>query len=238
MINTETSLEGDFAKIGTEVGTDKIYKHRYNRFYPRYIEKYRNMDNFALLEIGIDDGHSLKLWNNYFPKAYIYGIDINKEYNGDNYKIMKADQSDLIQLRSLNINHKISFIIDDGSHIPEHQLLSFNHFFENILQPGGCYIIEDIETSYWTKNGLYGYETRYHEKSIIEIFKYLIDDINKLFLTENSKSEQNTIQSNKFSQYIRNNISTITFGENCIIILKKTEEEMLYSREYNHTECL
>jgi hypothetical protein len=51
-----------------------------------------------------------------------------------------------------------------------------------VIVEGGTYIIEDIETSYWTKGGLYGYETRYgyhHQNSLIEVFKDLLDDINR-----------------------------------------------------------
>ena len=42
---------------------------------------------------------------------------------------------------------KVELIVDDGSHVPEHQILSFNFLFKNLLSPGSTYIIEDIETS-------------------------------------------------------------------------------------------
>jgi len=41
------------------------------------------------------------------------------------------------------------------------KVASFDYLFDKALLPGGCYIVEDIETSYWTKNGLYGYTTRW-----------------------------------------------------------------------------
>ena len=49
---------------------------------------------------------------------------------------------------------------------------TFDLLFRQVLLPGGTYIIEDIETSYWSRNGLYGYTTRYgyhHENSCIEV---------------------------------------------------------------------
>ena len=39
-------------------------------------------------------------------------------------------------------------VIDDRSHDPAHQMISFNSLF-HALNLGGLYIIEDIKTSYW-----------------------------------------------------------------------------------------
>jgi hypothetical protein len=132
-------------------------------------------------------------------------------------------------------------IIDDGSHIPEHQLSTFNTLFD-ILLPGGTYIIEDIETSFWSKNKIYNYPTNYgyqHKNSIVEFFKLLVDDINNLFLTDKNKHIQNSLIMNKLNEENRKNISTITFTHNTIIITKKTEEEINYrSTDYYWKENL
>ena len=40
-------------------------------------------------------------------------------------------------------------IIDDGSHVVSHQIASFNALFDEALKPGGIYMVEDLETSYW-----------------------------------------------------------------------------------------
>lgn len=183
-----------------------------------------------MLEIGIENKFSLNLWLEYFPKSFIYGMDINKEEIGSRYHIIKSDQSKIEDLnKALQIiKHPLFLIIDDGSHIPEHQLLTFNTLF-NYLEPGGTYIIEDIETSYWSKNGLYGYSTQYgfkHKNSLIEIFKNLLDDINSHFLTIEIQKIQDSILEEKLSKITRNNISNITFAHNTIIITKKTITEI------------
>ena len=211
---------------------------------------------YAMLEIGIARGKSLLLWLDYFPHAFIYGIDKDIDSIGDRYHIIKADQSDMGEMKSIfnhsnNNNNNTSsviqhdhlfLIIDDGSHIPEHQINTFDYLFNRVLAYGGCYIIEDIETSYWTKEGVYGYPTRYgyhHNKSIIEIFKHLIDDINAECLTNMNKDLQDEIIDNRISSMTRQLISTITFGHNCIIIMKKTESEMKYNnRRYRFTHHL
>jgi hypothetical protein len=246
------TLKGKFATAvpQRELQSDKIWHHGYYRFYPRFIEPFCNIQfNWAMLEIGIDQSKSLSLWKNYFgDKCFIFGIDIDISAETDFYKIFKADQSNKQQLISVSKQIKqskrpICFIIDDGSHIPEHQLLTFNLFFIDLLEYGGTYIIEDIETSYWSKGSLYGYPTQYglhHKKSIIEAFKPLVDDINSEFLSEQAKQIQFETINNQFPPNVRSLIGTITFGQNCIIITKKTKEDIrLYNdREYRFRKNL
>lgn len=229
--NALTSHEGDFAQIGTRTGTDKIFHHGYHRFYPPLLDRFRALQGGGMLEIGVDESKSLKLWLEYFPLAFIYGIDIGVTKEGPRFKIMQADQSKTPELQRLAreaITHPLFFIIDDGSHIPEHQVSSFDYLFGEVLLPGGTYIIEDIETSYWTRNGLYGYETRYgyhHQLSVVEVFKDLLDDLQHEFLNSRSRHEQDRRLRDCVSQHTRQEINTIAFGQNCILITKKTAAE-------------
>jgi len=213
-------------KIGRKYKTDKITYHKYHEIYDFFLKSYYKKQG-SILEIGISGENSLKMWLELFPNAFIYGIDIGKQLNGSRHNVFKCDQSNINDL--FNVKEKIKsknifFINDDGSHIPEHQLLTFNTLFP-ILCEGGIYIIEDIETSYWTKNGLYGYKTRYgykHPDSIIEIFKDVIDSINSEF-SKITKSRVNHLQF----------ISNITFSKNCIIITKKKQEKRKYRFKNN-----
>ena len=197
----------------------------------------------AILEIGVENLFSIKLWLDYFPNAFIYGADINVSEQGDRYNIIKADQSKVEDVNKIKatISKPLFLIVDDGSHIPEHQILTFEILFD-ILLPGGTYIIEDIETSYWSKNHIYNYPTNYgyrHPNSIIEFFKLVVDDINSLFLTEQNKTIQTDLLKDKLSEKTRRNISTITFTHNTVIITKKTSEEIDYrSKEYHWKQNL
>jgi hypothetical protein len=60
-----------------------------------------------------------------------------------------GDQSDETFLARL-ISHYGGFdiVIDDGSHIASHVHASFRALFPAV-RPGGWYVIEDLETSYW-----------------------------------------------------------------------------------------
>lgn len=162
---SQTSTSLSFAELGRKHGTDKVTHHGYHRFYPRFIEQYRALPpGQAMLEIGVDQSHSLNMWLEYYPNAFIYGVDISIGKTGDRFRIFKADQGQPSEMRRIvekDLQHPLFLIVDDGSHIPEHQVQCFDYLFgSGALLPGGTYIVEDIETSYWTRGGLYGYTTR------------------------------------------------------------------------------
>lgn len=217
-------------KIGRLHDTDKITTHRYHEIYPTYIEKFYDQTG-GMIEIGLCPRHgkaSLNMWQDLFSSnMHIYGLDKDTpdEFT-DRYTLLQCDQSDAESLDRCiqKIEKPIFFINDDGSHIPEHQLLTFNKLFP-LLEVGGVYIIEDVETSYWTKSGLYGYDTRYgrgHPKSIIEIFKQAIDGVNFQF----SKHAEGDVQHQR-------EIASISFAKNCIVLLKREIENSSYERDAN-----
>jgi hypothetical protein len=211
-----------FYEIGLDSISDKIISHRYDRFYPRFLDPLRDK-SFNMLEIGIDQGGSYKIWEEYFPKATIYGFDINQEWESFRGKVFQLDQSNYDHLKkALDLVPKCDLIIDDGSHNPTHQLDTFFEFFENLLNYGGIYIIEDTECSYWRpETVLYGYKKGYF--NLIDYFKSYPDVVNSMY-----SKRKNELH-----------ISSITFGQNCIIITKKTQEEIEFTNQiYNLTDWL
>ena len=214
-------------EIGKNLYTDKIYYHQYYKYYDQFLQPYYDSSG-CMIEIGLGqhDAPSSKLWLDLFKNAYIYGIDILLNYTStDRFKPLQCDQSnmnDLLLIKEQLHGKNIFFINDDGSHIPEHQLLTFNILFP-LLQNGGVYIIEDIETSYWIHGNCYNYDTNYgykNNRSIIEIFKDAIDNINSEFIYD-----KNILSTNVWHQ---NYIESITFAKNCIIIKKNLIEEREY----------
>lgn len=213
-------------KNGIKYKTDKVTHHGYHRFYDYFLIPFKHK-HFNFFEIGVDAGRSLNTWNDFFTNAKIYGMDINLEYEHKKGTIFKGDQSKKKDLQKIVKTIKTSeFIIDDGSHKPEHQLSTFNFLFDKLLDFGGIYIIEDIETSYWKKAELYGYEIDAgydKENNIVKIFRDISDIVNREFLLE-----KHIKYINKMSKIDANNlkyISFIMFGQNCIIIKKMTKDE-------------
>jgi hypothetical protein len=206
-------MENLMHEIGKRYGTDKIHNHSYHEIFPFYIEKFYDKSG-GMIEIGLKEGKSLSMWLELFPRMHIYGLDISpSKISGERYTIIKADQSSEsdLQVALGTINHPIYFINDDGSHIPEHQLLTFNVLFPK-LESGGVYIIEDIQTSYWVEGENCGYETRYgvgHPDSLVEIFKNVVDGVNYRY----SQTRNGLVEHQE-------HIHSVVFARNCIIINK------------------
>jgi len=133
-----------------ETRADKV-KHNYGELYEAHLKELRDQP-FNLLEIGVKGGGSLLAWEDYFPKARIFGIDVNPKCAHRvtaRSRIFIGNQADPVFLESVmqEIGEPLDVIIDDGGHRMEQQLGSFKALF-NRLRPGGWYIVEDIHTSY------------------------------------------------------------------------------------------
>jgi 23S rRNA U2552 (ribose-2'-O)-methylase RlmE/FtsJ len=93
------------------------------------------------------------MWQEYFPNAIIHGIDINpscKAHEDNRIKIHIGDQSDDDFLKSLVQtfgNDNLDAVLDDGSHITNHQIKTFDYLYSK-LSDDGIYIIEDLRNSY------------------------------------------------------------------------------------------
>lgn len=209
--------------LGIKYRTDKITHHRYDRIYSKFLDPIRN-DKIKLFEIGCGHEHSsFYMWQEYFPFGEINCMDINETLETERGNVYKGDQTNEDDLRRMfDIIGKCDVIIDDGSHIPKHQIDTFNYLFENMLKNGGIYIIEDIECTYWNpKNVMYGYEVG--NNSIIDHFQSLPHRINSEF--SNFKNHQL--------------ISSITHFKNCIILTKMSDEEIIENfNEYRFKEML
>lgn len=134
-------------ELGIKYNTDKAAGHGFTDFYHDYMVKYTNP---RLLEIGIYDGASLKMWEEFFGFPTIVGVDIEpkKQYESLNIKTMIADQSDPTQLlKCLEVCSEYDIIVDDGGHTMQQQLVTIATLFPH-LKSGGLYVLEDLHTSF------------------------------------------------------------------------------------------
>ena len=138
----------DLDAIGIKHHTDKCSMiHNYLGKYEFFLQCFRNQP-IRLLELGIFQGASLRMWQEYFPHAEIFGVDIREgcsQYEDERIHIIQTDLSNVdAVIRLKDIRPQI--IIDDASHIVSHQLLALFTLFD-VLPSGGVYILEDLETS-------------------------------------------------------------------------------------------
>ena len=128
-------------ELGIKHHTDKAYCHTYCDFYEQQL-KGKKIN--TILEIGVKDGASLKMWRDFYPDAQVYGVDINKPLGIQGVIEIHADATKPVQQIE---GVKFDLIIDDGSHYCSHQQASMKLLWPQ-LKKGGVYIMEDLHTSF------------------------------------------------------------------------------------------
>lgn len=158
----------ELCQIMEKYGSDKgggIEWHNYTRFYYDIFFPFRD-EIKTVFELGLGTnntdvkssmgpdgkpGASLRGWREFFPKADIYGADIDKRilFQEDRIKTYYCDQTDpktISELYDGLNNTTFDIIIEDGLH----EFEANKTFFENSINKlslKGTYIIEDIQNS-------------------------------------------------------------------------------------------
>lgn len=133
-------------ELAVRYGTDKsTLCHGYTRWYERLFEPIRDLP-LDVLELGIWEGSSLRMWRSYFPNATITGVDrADRGITVDGVTVVICDQDD-DSLPGL-VGGPFDIVIDDASHLAGPTIASFRNLFP-LLRLGGTYVIEDLQTSY------------------------------------------------------------------------------------------
>lgn len=144
--------------------TDKGSIHSYIPVYEKLLAPYRETA-LNVLEIGLFNGHSIRMWAEYFTKAWVQGIDcsltphdgmgdlrpiineikISKQSNRlfySNIQIFDAENEKEVADRFEGT--KFDVIIEDAGHEINQQLNLYS-IWKNYLAEGGIYIIEDVQ---------------------------------------------------------------------------------------------
>jgi hypothetical protein len=139
----DTPTLDDFGML--EATSKSSLRMDYLRHYEEMLSPYRHK-KINLIEIGVQNGASLRMWEKYFSKAVIVGIDINekaKKHETDRSTVEIGSQADRQFLTRVAKSHPPTVVVDDGSHRADYTILSLETLFP-MLEPGGCYIIEDL----------------------------------------------------------------------------------------------
>lgn len=140
----------ELTRLANYYGTDKgsehnDYIHCYTEFYGPLLNHRRN-DLKNMLEIGVYEGQSLRMWKDFFVNANIYGIDCDKVNIKEERLFIESEVNAYIE-ETVNIlkdkNIKFDFIIDDGPHNMPSWTFVLNNYID-LLNENGILIIEDI----------------------------------------------------------------------------------------------
>jgi hypothetical protein len=238
-----------FSKLVELSGSDKFFLHHYEHYYSRWLAPYRAQRGLKLVEIGARKGKSLSLWSNYFiHPELILGVAYDHKGNTkgvqtvENYhksiQLLFGDQSESSTMTQVCEKGPFHIILDDGSHVPTHQIFSLFSLW-SCLQPGGLYIIEDTETNYWDHgNRIYGYRLKNTgigsspKYSAIEKLKQFIDVLHKEKINHTDLSVMPGDE----------HLCEVSFAKNTVALHKCTQEQMrmppenaIYAQQLNHT---
>jgi len=182
----------------------------YHSYHIHYADKFETLRNNVkkVLEIGVFRGHSMLMWEKYFPNANIYGVDI--DYSPHNFGVNAKDlckNQERIRLfemdacNPINVNYlqqelgkNFDVVIDDGSHHPYHQLFSLI-YYADFIKPNGYFVVEDIFMSqlfnrefldYFNEPYKLFHKDKFFFDEIINGKK--LDFINNGFTSENEKT--------------------------------------------------
>jgi hypothetical protein len=220
----------DLNQLALLFQADKWGSHWYTQHYQRYFQplKHRRLN---VLEIGVGGykhsqrgGESLRMWKAYFRRSRIVGIDVydKTRFRERRIDIRQCDQTDSQALLALSTEYGgFDIIIDDGSHVNEHVIKTFQVLFP-LMRPNGIYAVEDTQSAYWPTWG--GGIDNPH--SSMAYFKSLVDGLNHAEYPV--KDYRPT--------YFDENIVEMAFFHNLILIRKganneKTNIRLLIRRE-------
>jgi 23S rRNA U2552 (ribose-2'-O)-methylase RlmE/FtsJ len=127
--------------------TDKFTSHSYGEFYDALFAG-KEHANLHILEIGVNEGGSVRLWHDYLKKSEIVGVDTvdlihDSEKKYDRLEIEIFDAYNPENLLLFFWGGRFDVVIDDGPHTLSSQIYALTEF-PSYLKPGGILVIEDV----------------------------------------------------------------------------------------------
>lgn len=135
--------------------TDKDTVHSYLDLYQTLLEKKKDTATH-ILEVGIHQGGSIKLWRDFFPHATVHGMDINTTFippslfHNDRVilHITNAYDDAWFHTTFLAPGLRFDMMLDDGPHTLQ-SMQQFIRLYSQIMKPDGILIVEDVQSPDW-----------------------------------------------------------------------------------------
>lgn len=137
--------------------TDKNTVHSYLGLYQELLFK-RKETARNILEIGISQGGSIKLWSDFFTNATVHGLDIlpyeqiwdglKNKNNIVLHTSVDAYNETYFTSQFLQKGIQCDFMLDDGPHSLE-SMKQFIKLYSQIMTEDGILIIEDVQDWGW-----------------------------------------------------------------------------------------
>jgi hypothetical protein len=208
-------------EIALKHGTDKSSAHHgYTKYYEQFFAPLRDLP-ITFVECGYGGyqypdrgGAGARTWREYFTKATIISTDIYPKVNvPEGVHFYEGSQTEGEMWRKIfEVHGRPSIFIDDASHINHLSIKTFRKVFPHLL-PGGIYVWEDLESSWWedpASDGqkFYGRKdpTDFQFHTAINFLRRLINDVNAKHIADWVKEYD---------------VESISFFQNIAFIVKK-----------------
>jgi hypothetical protein len=192
----DTPLHGELAAVFNRAPG----VHKSAHYLPVYEAVLDRSKPIRMLEIGVFQGGSLRMWRDYLhPKSVIVGIDIEPECKRfekveQKVHVRIGGQQDISFLREVTEEFgPFDVILDDGSHMTSHMVESFRFLFGNALTDSGIYIVEDVHSNYWMAY-------RDNRMSFVDFTKILIDAMHAHYQIAGSEANFRTGHQNRLTE--------------------------------------
>jgi SAM-dependent methyltransferase len=128
------------------------HRKGYTAVYEMFFAPLRNK-RINFLELGLQNGDSIRMFKDYFHDIEYYGIDFNKDaikrcwdlnLSGTHYYDTDVSDSEALATALLHMDVEFDIILDDSTHIVKDQLGIIRECPKHI-KSGGLLIIEDLE---------------------------------------------------------------------------------------------
>ena len=225
------------------VNSEKTDKNTVHSYLPLYEVLLKNKKNTCknVIEIGVAEGGSIKLWHDYFPNATIHGCDIRDETvmwdeikNNNRIKIFPSTNAyDPLFINQIK-DVQFDFALDDGPHTLD-TMIQFINMYLPLMKEDGILIIEDVQDITWLdvltsvvpeeyKNNIKTYDLRGIKNRYDDIVFVIDKSMNK-----NINERKSQIQSEMQTQMQSQN--------NEIIDLNKNNEKLNNLKLNSNLDC-
>ena len=198
----------------------EIKSHNYAIFYEKYFKDLRNK-KLRILEIGSHEGKGLAAFYYFFQNAFLIGANINPfqmKFYSKRIDEIYIDVSSKKILENFRNYFKEGFdiIIDDASHNLRDILITLPILFKK-LNPGGFYVIEDIDQFKVFKN----LNPTNEELTPLKILKHMHD----------KKEFQSDFISEEDIRYLKENISEYFFEKGEMVMNGHNISDIVFLRK-------
>ena len=198
----------------------EIKSHNYAIFYEKYFKDLRNK-KLRILEIGSHEGKGLAAFYYFFQNAFLIGANINPfqmKFYSKRIDEIYIDVSSKKILENFRNYFKEGFdiIIDDASHNLRDILITLPILFKK-LNPGGFYVIEDIDQFKVFKN----LNPTNEELTPLKILKHMHD----------KKEFQSDFISDEDIRYLKENISEYFFEKGEMVLNEHNISDIVFLRK-------